>query len=218
MAYSANLVWTGLAATAGYATGELVPVKGQLAVILVFAVLTSVSNFILEFFYLRESSFSCCEKQHPSKLSATNCQFEVSTETEPTSFNGDSNEPTVNVLHFSLDTLCTNRNPDQGLSADNPLFKICSELESKNTMSLKSAPSLVDFNNGTPGEFSNMLEPFANHSPPQIPTSHFPNLTLLDREDSNGAMYYEDSKSNLVISIKYSQSYMDALDNNVLYV
>lgn len=114
-ALSANLVWEAVAVTVGYAMGKVAPTKGFLTLILIVAVIASVSNFILEFVFLRQSPLTCCkakqnvsEMKHSNDLSVTTNQADndMDSETEPTCYVGDNNyniKTTVNGLHFSCD-------------------------------------------------------------------------------------------------------------------
>lgn len=217
VAYSVNMLWSGVGYTLGYAMGELVPLKGQLVIVLVLAVLSSVCFFFVDFVYLRQSPLVSGKKQkvdlsertgHPNTTNATNPM--VNGETGPSSC---SKQSTATGSHSS----CVMYNPIQLNSdhrpvADNPLFELCSELEAS---TINPAPALSSIFNHQRGEIEASPE-LLNHSQPQS-TSYPPSplIPAFQLEKNNCVMIHEYSKSNLLKSIKYSQSYMYALDNAV---
>lgn len=211
-AYSVNLLWTGLALSVGYAMGELVPLKGQLSVILATAVLTFVCVFIVEVVYLRHSSLPCCTKvpdpsKHNGEQSATNpVENGVIGEIK------DGPKPTVNGSHTSVYIANNPSTPAQGPAAHNPLFVLHCEFKTA-MLTPVAVPS--------PSNKELSTIPHTAESS-QIPcTSTFPNSVSMSQfaevNVNNSVVRSGDSlQSNLLKSIKYSQSYMNALQDSIL--
>lgn len=188
VAYSANQVWVGLGVAMGYTMGELVPLKGHLCVILTVTILTSVSYFILDVAYLRKSSLEC--------TSVSVCKKQKLPE-----HNGPSSS--------------TSGSMGSDLTSETGSTSCCGENN--------SVPQTV---NGSQHSFYTLpvsvlrREISPMHHSKQLQTLHFPNpliskFTPTNLKENGSVIYHDDSISNLLKSIKYSQSYLHALDNVV---
>ena len=197
IAYSAMQVWLGIGYTIGYTMAELMPLKGQLCVIVVLVVLTSICSFIIEITYLKRSPHLwCCSEE----ISDTSKLGEVAVR-----------------LSATNPIACGETNSENSVSANELNVADSIENESQTTMEV---PGLaVDDEKGTGGSkpslhivsAENLLfeiynRGFETNASPVLNQNILP--TVLEERAYP-------SSSLLQQSVKYSQSYMCALDNAV---
>ena len=218
IAYSAMQVWLGIGYTIGYTMAELMPLKGQLCVIVVMVVLTSICSFIIEITYLKRSPHLwCCSEEvsDTSKLGEVAVRLSA---TNPIACGETNSENSVSANELNVADSIENESQttmevpglagddEKGtgglkpslhiVSAENPLFEIYNR-------GFESNASPVLNRNTLPTVLTLDPKPNALNTPPSL-------LSLFNREERAYS-----SSSLLQQSVKYSQSYMYALDNAV---